>query len=320
MYEMEIKTKKNLKKQNIYCSIRRKSPRCTGGLGEHTRFNAIAERNGSGKAVAGGTPRAKGAAQPQVRTSRGKSCPRVPSDPLVPIARGPPAVSHPGGPREGKRCAPTYPAGRRKELQGPGRSANSPPSSARPAWWGAQPYAGAAPPACQHSPDTPRSAPATGPAIPGWGFPAPAARPLPGRPVPLLPPCRRAGETPPDPPLRLRIRCPGRALRVPPAPGPPGAAGREDAGLPSAELSRLPGAAPAVPSCGETAGEVSAATAPGGSSGGSCFPGLASLGLPAAGAARGGERAAAPWTAPKQSAPTCGEAPVRLLPRHISWS
>lgn len=250
----------------------------------------------------------------------GRAVPGSPRTPLCPSLGARPAVSHPRGPREGKRCAPTYPAGRRREPQGPGRSANSLPSSARPAWWGPEPCEGAAPPACQHSPDTLRSAPATGPAIPVQGFPAPAARPLPGRPALLLPPCRRAGEILPGPLPRLRSRCSGRALSVPPVPGPPGAAGREDAGLPSAGFDRLPGAAPAVPSCGETAGEVPVATARGESSSGSCFPGLDSTGLPAAGAARGGERAAAPWTAPERSAPTCGEAPVRLLPRHISWS
>lgn len=177
-----------------------------GEGGTHNLMQSWNE-TGAGKAGAGGTPRAKGAARRRAGlragATRGKSCRRPTPDPSPSPSLGAcPAVPHPGGgPREGKQCAPTYPAGRRRGPRGPGRSANSPPSSARPAWWGAGPGEGAAPPACQHSPDTPRSAPAAGHAAPGRGFPAPAARPLPGCPAPLLPPSLppTRGTLPPGP-------------------------------------------------------------------------------------------------------------------------
>lgn len=178
---------------------------------------------GAGKAGAGGTPRAKGAARRReglrAGTSPGESCTRAPPEPPVPIARGPPGRAPSPGERGG--CPPTYPTRRRRGRRGPGRSANSPPSSARPAWWGAGPGEGAAPPACQHSPDTARSVrPPAPPLLAGASPPRPPARSR-GTPLPSSLPTAEWQKPPLDPSLRLRSRCPGAGLPRPTSPEAP---------------------------------------------------------------------------------------------------
>lgn len=280
------------------------------------------EEPGAAKAAAGDTPRAKAAAAG--RNEPGKAVPGPPEPPVPMHLSGPPGRAPPYGvPRSGVPQLTQQGGEGGGGVQGalqtllhlqavqhcgePGRARG------RAARLPTQPG---------HS----ALSPAAGPAAPGRGFPARAARPLPGS---LLPPNRRTPRAPRSgcaaaAPAGLAAASQPRrreAMGLGPRRRGAGDAGREDAGLPSAGLGRLPGADRAVPSCEEPAGEASAATAPGGSCGGSGLPGcVAPRRLPAAGAARGADRAAAPWAAPERSAPTCGEAPVRLLPRHISWS